>query len=66
MGDSLDDSEMPKLEFSAFNEKGDQVALVDEQGVITVNSTQSAVHLYNISHSGNHFKDVSLVKYINS
>jgi hypothetical protein len=57
---------MPKLQFTAFNEKGDQVALVDEQGVITVNSTQSAVHLYNISHSGNHFKDVSLLKYINS
>jgi hypothetical protein len=57
---------MPKLQFTAFNEKGDHVALVDEQGVITVNSTQSAVHLYNISHSGNHFKDVSLLKYINS
>jgi len=57
---------MPKLQFTAFNEKGDHVALVDEQGVITVNSTQSAVHLYNISHSGNHFKDVSLIKYINS
>ena len=57
---------MPKLEFTAFNDKGDQVALVDELGVITVNSTHSAVHLYNISHSGNLFKDVSLVKYINS